>query len=63
MTCCTYCVLDMIIECFVFDDKAKKKDKIDTFNENFLPHISNKSSKLGPRSSITSALYFPQGPK
>ena len=34
-----------------------------TFNENFLPQISNKSSKLGPSSSITSALYFPQGPK
>ena len=34
-----------------------------TFNENFRPQISNKSSKLGPSSSITSALYLPQGPK
>ena len=33
-----------------------------TFNVNFLPQMSNKSSKLGPSSSITKALYFPQGP-
>ena len=33
-----------------------------TFNVNFLPQMSNKSSKLGPSNSITKALYFPQGP-
>ena len=34
-----------------------------TFNVNLRPHMSNKSSKLGPSSSITKALYFPQGPE
>ena len=33
-----------------------------TFNVNFLPQMSNKSSKLGPSNSMTKALYFPQGP-
>jgi len=32
-------------------------------SENSRPHISNKSSRLGPSSSITKALYFPHGPK
>lgn len=32
-------------------------------SENSRPHISNKSSRLGPRSSMTKALYFPHGPK
>jgi len=33
------------------------------FSENSRPHISNKSSRLGPRSSMTKALYLPHGPK
>jgi hypothetical protein len=33
-----------------------------TFNVNFLPQISKRSSRLGPSSSITRALYFPHGP-
>lgn len=32
-------------------------------SENSRPHISNKSSRLGPRSSMTKALYLPHGPK
>lgn len=33
------------------------------FNVNRLPHKSKRSSRLGPSSSITSALYLPHGPK
>lgn len=33
------------------------------FSEKRRSHISNKSSRDGPSNSITSALYFPHGPK
>ena len=33
------------------------------FRENLRPQRSNRSSRLGPISSMTSALYLPHGPK